>query len=126
MRFFKCNICGNIVELVVKGKGQLVCCNQPMEELKPKEQDQGLEKHVPIAMLKDNKLTVRVGSIEHPMEEKHFIQFIVIKYNNHVERKNLNYSDKPECTFEINERFDEIEIYEYCNIHGLWKSSFKK
>lgn len=126
MKFFKCNKCGNIVELVENGGGQLVCCNQPMERLIAKEEDKGLEKHVPVATFNNNKLTVKVGSLEHPMEEKHYILFITIKYNEHIERKQLNYNDKPECSFEINEDFDELEIYEYCNLHGLWKSSFKK
>ena len=126
MKFFKCNVCGNIVELIVKGGGKLVCCNQSMELLVPKEQEAGNEKHLPVATLEGNELLVKVGSVEHPMEEEHHIDFIVIKYNNHVERKDLKHTDKPLAVFTINEAFDEIEIYEHCNLHGLWRSIFKK
>lgn len=126
MKFFKCNVCGNVVELIVKGGGQLVCCNESMELLVPKEQEAGNEKHLPVANMEGNQLSVKVGSIEHPMEEAHHIEFIVIKYNNHVERKNLKYTDKPEAVFTINEECDEIEIYEFCNLHGLWKTVFTK
>lgn len=126
MKLYRCNICGNIVVKIVNGGGKLVCCNEPMEELVPKTQDMGTEKHLPVATMEDGKLNIKVGSIEHPMEENHFIEFIAIYYNNKYQIKKLNYTDKPECTFIIEEDVSEIEIYEYCNIHGLWKTVINK
>lgn len=125
MKLYRCNICGNIVELIVKGKGTLVCCNENMEELVAKTDDVGNEKHVPVVTYNNNILTVNVGSIEHPMEENHHIEFIIISYNNKTKRIDLNPSDKPVGVFEIDENVEEIEVYEYCNVHGLWKSTFK-
>ncbi len=126
MKFYKCNICGNVVDLVVEGGGTLVCCGEDMELLTPKEMEEGSEKHLPVATLNGNKLTVRVGSVPHPMEENHFINFILLKYNGKVGRKDLNPGEAPEKTFTIDEDFTEIEIYEYCNVHGLWKTTFRK
>lgn len=126
MKFYKCNVCGNVVDLIVKGGGVLVCCNQSMELLVAKEQEAGSEKHLPVVSVEGNKVIVKVGSIAHPMEEAHHIEFIVIKYNDQVERRNLKYTDKPEAEFIINEEFSEMEIYEYCNLHGLWKTTFNK
>lgn len=126
MKFFKCNICGNVVELLVSGGGTLVCCDEPMELLVPKTTDTGNEKHLPVATLEGNKLTVNIGSIEHPMEAAHHIDFVLIKYNNVVERHDFAVTDKPEYTFTINEDFTEIEVYENCNIHGLWKTIVTK
>lgn len=126
MRFFKCEMCGNFIELLRDGGGELVCCGESMTELFAKASDEGLEKHVPVATFSDGKLVVKVGEIEHPMTEQHFITTIIIEYNNKVQRVNLKYSDKPEAEFTIDEDFDKVEIYEYCNIHGLWKNTFTK
>ncbi len=120
-QIYKCNICGNIVEVLHAGIGQLVCCGQPMELLTEKTVDVGLEKHVPIIEKVGNKVKVKVGSVPHPMEEKHYIEWIEIIADGKVYRKFLKPRDKPEAEFEITA--DKIEAREYCNIHGLWKSS---
>lgn len=120
-QIYKCNICGNIVEVLHAGIGQLVCCGQPMELLTEKTVDVGLEKHVPIIEKVGNKVKVKVGSVPHPMEEKHYIEWIEIIADGRVYRKFLKPRDKPEAEFEITA--DKIEAREYCNIHGLWKSS---
>jgi superoxide reductase len=125
MKFFKCNICGNLVELIQNGGGKLVCCGQPMEELIAKTSDEGSEKHVPVVTYENGLVTVKVGSIEHPMTMEHYITMIAISYNGKVQRKDLKYTDKPEATFEVSD-FNEMEVYEYCNVHGLWKSVYKK
>jgi len=118
---YKCNICGNIVEVLHAGKGELVCCGQPMELLKEKSEDVGLEKHVPVIEKTENGVKVKVGSVPHPMEEKHYIEWIEVIADGKVYREFLNPGGKPEAEFEV--KAEKIEAREYCNIHGLWKSS---
>ena len=117
---YKCNICGNIVEVLHSGVGKLVCCGQPMELLIEKSVDVGLEKHVPVIEKAGNKVKVKVGSVPHPMEQKHWIEWIEVIADGRVYRKFLNPGEKPEAEFEITA--EKLEAREYCNIHGLWKS----
>jgi len=118
---YKCNICGNIVEVLHAGMGQLVCCNQPMELLKEKIEDSSREKHVPYIEETECGFLVRVGQNEnHPMLEKHYIEWIELIADGTSYRKFLEPGDKPEAEFEL--RADKVEAREYCNIHGLWKS----
>lgn len=119
-QIYKCNICGNIVEVLHTGVGQLVCCGQPMELLKEKTEDVGQEKHVPVIEKTETGIKVKVGSIPHPMEEKHFIEWIEIMTDGKVYRKFLKPGVTPEAEFKINA--DNIQAREYCNIHGLWKT----
>ena len=118
-QIYKCNICGNIVEVLHAGVGELVCCGQPMELLTEKTTDVGLEKHVPVIEKTTKGIKVKVGSIPHPMEQKHHIEWIEIIADGRVYRKFLKPGDMPEADFETT---DKIEAREYCNIHGLWKS----
>ena len=115
-QIYKCNVCGNIVEVLHTGVGQLVCCGQPMELLKEKTEDIGQEKHVPVIKKTDNGIKIKVGSIPHPMEEKHYIEWI--EANNY--RKFLKPGDNPESLFKIDT--EKVEARIYCNLHGLWKS----
>jgi len=117
---YKCKICGNIVEVLHTGVGQLVCCGQPMELLKEKTEDVGQEKHVPVIEKTETGIKVKVGSVPHPMEEKHYIEWVEIIADGRVYKKFLKPGDKPEAEFEI--KAAKIEAREYCNIHGLWKS----
>ncbi len=119
-QIYKCNICGNIVEVLHAGAGQLVCCGQPMELLKEKTEDVGKEKHVPVIEKTKERTLIKVGSVPHPMEEKHYIEWIEIIADGVVYRKFLKLGDNPEAEFEI--KAERIEAREYCNIHGLWKS----
>jgi superoxide reductase len=119
-QIYKCNICGNIVEVLHAGVGQLVCCGQPMELLKEKTEDIGKEKHVPVIEKTGTGIRVKVGSVPHPMEEKHYIEWIEITANEKTYRKFLKPGDKPEAEFEIKTK--KIDAREYCNLHGLWKS----
>jgi len=119
-QIYKCNICGNIIEVIHTGVGQLVCCGQPMELLTEKTVDIGLEKHVPVIEKVGNKVEVKVGSVPHPMEQKHYIEWIEIIANGKTCRKFLKPGEKPEAEFETTA--EEIEAREYCNIHGLWKT----
>ncbi|MCK4352929.1 desulfoferrodoxin [candidate division WOR-3 bacterium] len=118
LQVYKCNICGNIVEVLHTGVGELVCCGQPMELLKEKTEDVGQEKHVPVIEKTETGIKVKVGSIPHPMEEKHYIEWIEIIADGYAYRKFLKPGDTPEAQFEI--KAEEIEVREYCNVHGLW------
>lgn len=117
---YKCDVCGNIVEIEHGGKGQLVCCNQPMKLLVENTVDAAYEKHVPVVEKADGKVTVKVGSVEHPMEEKHYIEWIEVIVDNKLYRKYLKPGDKPEAVFNIAD--GSIIVREYCNLHGLWKA----
>jgi superoxide reductase len=118
-QIYKCNICGNIVEVLHSGVGQLVCCGQPMALLTEKTEDVGMEKHLPVIEKTERGVRVKIGSIPHPMEEKHYIEWIEIIAEGTSYRKFLRPGDKPEAEFEI--QAENIEAREYCNIHGLWK-----
>lgn len=120
LEVYECEICGNIVEVLHTGKGQLVCCGQPMNLLQEKTEDVGLEKHVPVIEKTEFGVRVKVGSIPHPMEEMHYIEWIEIIVDGRVCRKFLKPSDKPEAEFQI--EAEKIEAREHCNIHELWKS----
>ncbi len=119
---YKCEVCGNIVEVLHEGGGTLICCGEPMILLKENTFDASLEKHVPIIEHKENKIIVKVGSIEHPMIEEHYIEWIeVITRDNKSDKKFLKPGDKPEAEFclEIN---NILFARAHCNLHGLWKS----
>jgi len=118
---YRCNVCGNIVEVLHAGKGELVCCGQPMELLQEKTADVGLEKHVPVVETTDRGIKVKVGDVPHPMEEKHYIEWIEVITDGDGCRRFLKPGDKPEAEFEVGPR--KVAAREYCNIHGLWKSS---
>jgi superoxide reductase len=118
---YKCNVCGNIVEVLHEGIGELVCCGQPMEKMEEKIEDSSVEKHVPYIEKTDNGVLVKVGqNQDHPMEDKHFIEWIQVISDNDVYRKFLKPGDKPQAEFKI--KATNITAREYCNIHGLWKS----
>ena len=118
---YRCNVCGNIVEVLHAGKGELVCCGQPMELLQERTADIGLEKHAPVVETTDKGIKVKVGNVPHPMEEKHYIEWVEIIADGESHRKFLKPGDKPEADFEI--RPQQVADREYCSIHGLWKSS---
>ena len=119
---YVCSICGNVVEVVHTGASSLVCCNKPMDKLEAGTKDASLEKHVPVVEEVDGGIKVKVGSVTHPMEEKHYIQFIEVTTRDQVLRAELEVGQAPEASFLI--KADEVvEVREYCNIHGLWKTS---
>ena len=121
LQIYRCEVCGNIIEVLHPGVGQLVCCGQPMIPLEEKVKDMGLEKHVPVIEKTGTGIKVKVGSVPHPMEQNHYIEWIELIADDRVYRKFLNPGDKPEAEFQI--KAEEISAREYCNIHGLWKSS---
>ena len=118
-QIYKCNICGNIVEVNYAGAGELVCCGQPMELLIEKTDDVGQEKHLPVIEKTENGFLVKIGSVPHPMEEKHYIEWIELIIDGIVYKKFLKPGYKPEAEFCIEGK--SIVVREYCNLHGLWK-----
>ncbi len=117
---YKCNVCGNIIEVLHGGDGELVCCNEPMVLLVENTVDAALEKHVPVIEKTGDGVKVTVGSVLHPMEEEHYIEWIQIIADGMSYRKFLKHGDEPVAEFEITA--DNITAREYCNLHGLWKS----
>lgn len=120
LQVYKCNICGNIVVVMHEGAGELVCCGQPMELLEEKTVDEGNEKHVPVIEKTGKGVKVKVGSVEHPMEETHHIEWIGIKAGDQTQTKFLKPGDAPEAEFSVDT--DKVQAREYCSVHGLWKS----
>jgi superoxide reductase len=112
-------VCGNIVEVLHGGAGELVCCGKPMEKLVEKTADEGREKHVPVIEKVDGNVKVKVGSVPHPMEEKHYIEWVEILADSKVYRQFLNPGDAPEVEFSV--EADVVTAREHCSIHGLWK-----
>ena len=118
---YKCEICGNIVEVLHEGVGALVCCGEEMKFQEEKIQDSKIEKHIPFIEKTENGIIVKVGqNQDHPMEEKHYIEWIQIFADGKSYRQFLKPGDKPQALFEI--KADKINAREYCNVHGLWKS----
>ena len=119
LQIYKCAVCGNIVEVVHGGAGELVCCGQPMELLDEKNADAATEKHVPVVEKIDDGYKVTVGSTLHPMEEKHYIEWIELLAGGKAYRQFLNPGDAPQAVFNV--QADSAGAREHCNLHGLWK-----
>ncbi len=117
---YKCPLCGNIVDVLHAGAGELVCCGQPMDLMAENSVDAAQEKHVPVVEKVDNGFKVTVGSVAHPMEEKHWIEWIELVADGKVYRQNLAPGDAPEAVFCIDAT--EVTARELCNLHGLWKN----
>ncbi len=116
---YKCDICGNIVEVLHEGGGTLVCCNQDMRLFKENTTDAATEKHVPVIEKVEGGYMVKVGEVAHPMEDKHWIEWIELMADGVSCRKFLKPGDKPEAFFAT--PATEVSAREYCNLHGLWK-----
>ena len=119
MQVYKCEICGNIVEVLHGGSGQLVCCNVDMELMEEKTADFATEKHVPVIEKVEGGYKVKVGSVPHPMADIHYIEWIELVADDIVYRKYLNPGDVAEALFIIDA--GNVSAREYCSVHGLWK-----
>lgn len=117
---YKCNVCGNIVEVLHSGAGELVCCGQPMQLLEANTVDAAQEKHVPVIEKTKKGVKVKIGSVPHPMEEKHYIEWIEIIADGQVYKKFLKPGDQPEAEFCVQTK--KIQAREHCNLHGLWQA----
>ena len=127
MKYYICEHCGNIVEIIRESGAPLVCCGQHMTELIPGTSDGAYEKHVPVVTVNREDVLVEVGAVEHPMIETHYIQWIAIETTYASQRRRLSYTDKPRAEFKLAEGEEFVAAYEYCNLHGLWKTNeFKK
>lgn len=119
MKICKCNSCGNVIEILDDNGGNLVCCSEEMELMVPEASDGVKEKHVPVITKDGDEIIVSVGSVKHPMDEDHYINWIALENGDMVTRVNLNPSDEPEA------RFPYVKgsiVYAYCDKHGLWKA----
>ena len=120
MKFYYCKHCKNIITFVKEVNPNIVCCNEKMVELVPGSVDAAHEKHIPVVDINENKVTVCIGSVEHPMQVEHYIEWIILETTKGVYRKNLNPGEKPEATFVLEEVEKVVSTFEYCNLHGLW------
>lgn len=119
LQVYECGVCGNIVEVLRGGKGELVCCGEPMKLLVENTTDAAVEKHVPVVEKVDGGIKVKVGSVPHPMENEHWIEWIQVIAGGRSYRRFLDPGDEPEATFKV--QSDDVIAREHCNLHGLWK-----
>ena len=119
-QIYKCDVCGNVVEVIGDGVGQLVCCGQPMALQKAKTEDEGAEKHVPVIEKTTAGLKVKVGSVPHPMEDNHHIEWVELITNGKTYRQRLEPGQTPEVEFGLQP--EKYTVREWCNIHGLWET----
>lgn len=122
VKYYKCPVCGNIVQIVDGDIKRVRCCGKEMEELSANTVDAALEKHVPVYEIENDEIVVSVGEVLHPMEEKHYIMFITLVTDDRVIRVDLNHLDTPVVRFPY---IKDSIVYEYCNLHGLWKNIIK-
>ena len=119
-KFFVCKHCGNMIGLLHDAGVPMMCCGEKMVELVPNTTDAAQEKHVPVATVEGNKVVVNVGSVDHPMLDEHWIQWVYLETDKGGHRKVLNPGEKPNVVFALTEDEKPLAVYEYCNLHGLW------
>ncbi|MBD3238289.1 MAG: desulfoferrodoxin [Candidatus Moranbacteria bacterium] len=117
-QIYKCDICTNVVEVIHSGAGELVCCGQSMKLMVAKTKDQGQEKHTPVVEKTQDQLIVKIGSIPHPMESEHYIEWIELLFDNKVKRQYLKPGQEPKAIFSPPQ--NKATVRAYCNVHGLW------
>ena len=122
VKFYRCPICGNVIELIDGDSKRITCCGKNMELLVANTVDASVEKHVPVYKKEGEKIVVKVGDVIHPMEEKHYIMWIALVSDNKVTRVDLLPNEAPEAVFDYVEK---AEVYAYCNLHGLWKTTIE-
>jgi superoxide reductase len=122
MKYYICEHCGNIIEYVKDSGVPIMCCGQKMTEIVPGTSDGAVEKHVPVVTVSGNEILVQVGSVEHPMVEEHYIEWIVIQTEKGSQKVRLSAGDEPKAKFLLVDNDRLVSAYAYCNLHGLWKS----
>lgn len=124
-KFYICEHCGNIIAKVKDAGVPVMCCGQKMKEIVPGKTDAAVEKHMPVCKVEGNLVTVTVGSVEHPMQEDHYIEWVSLQTKQGNQRKVLKPGDKPTVSFALCDG-DEVEaVYAYCNLHSLWKTEMQ-
>lgn len=124
-KFYRCNLCGNIVEMIESSGVTMTCCGKPMELLVANDSDGASEKHVPVYDVDNCKVYTQVGSVAHPMSEEHHIDWIELVTTKGIQRKKIYPKDKPTAWFCIKKDEEPLAIYAYCNLHGLWVVNIK-
>ncbi|MFV0250219.1 MAG: desulfoferrodoxin family protein [Bacilli bacterium] len=119
LKIYICKHCGNIIVKLEDSKVPVVCCGEKMDLITPNTVDAAIEKHIPIVDIIGNTVTVKIGEIEHPMTEEHHISWVILNTINGIQIKYL--TNESSCTFETTDEI--LEVYEYCNLHGLWKTN---
>lgn len=119
-KFYICKHCGNMIGMIKSSGVNVVCCGDPMTELKPNIVEASQEKHLPVVTIEGNIVKVKVGSVEHPMTEEHHIAWIYLETEQGGQRKKLAVGSKPEAEFALAGGDKVVGVYEYCNLHGLW------
>ncbi len=119
-KFYICKHCGNMIGMIKSSGVNVVCCGDPMTELKPNTVEASQEKHLPVVTIEGNIVKVKVGSVEHPMTEEHHIDWIYLETEQGGQRKKLAVGSKPEAEFALAGGDKVVGVYEYCNLHGLW------
>ena len=122
MKFYICETCGNMIAMLKRSGADVMCCGKKMTELVPGTTDAAAEKHVPVFEVRDNKVFVTVGSVEHPMLDEHFIEWIAVQTDLGNQRKELKPGEKPQACFALCEGEKVEAVYAYCNLHSLWKA----
>ena len=122
-QIYRCNICGNMMEVLHLGTGKMLCCNNQMELLKERSEDMGFEKHRPVIEKTPNGVKVKIGSLPHPMEDNHCIEWVEVIADNQIYRHVFYPGEQPEAEFKIKaEDISSVKAREYCSVHGLWVS----
>ena len=124
LKFYLCSHCKNLVEMIHFGGAPLMCCGEKMQLLTPNTTEAATEKHIPVAQVSGNTVSVTVGSVEHPMLEEHYIMSIFLETEKTVQRCDLTPGQKPAAVFAVAEGDKPVAVYAYCNLHGLWKATF--
>ncbi len=122
MKFYVCAHCGNIITFVKDSGVPVMCCGEKMQEIIPGTVDAAVEKHLPVVSVEGSQVTVQVGSVEHPMLPKHFIEWIVLETSTGSQMKALTPGEKPQAVFALADGEKAVAAYAYCNLHGLWKA----
>ena len=122
MKFYRCKHCGQIVAMVKKASCPVMCCGEAMEEIIPGTSDGAVEKHVPVYTVEGNIVHVKVGEVEHPMLDEHYIEWVALQTKQGNQRKFLKPGEKPEVDFALCEGDEVVAVYEFCNLHGLFKA----